>query len=159
TPAPGGSQTVTLQINAGNNDVNEVNGTLDSTNAAIWIGNAGSTTTSYTGLRFANVNIPRAATVTSAHLEFYSNQAQWISLSLQMAAEAADNSAAFASSSKPSQRPLTAVVTHTSNINWAANTWYSLNEIKTSIQPVVSRAGWNSGNSLTVIIKGTGSGT
>ncbi|MEO8610030.1 MAG: hypothetical protein ABI690_19205 [Chloroflexota bacterium] len=159
TPNPGGSQVITLQINAGGNDVNELNAVLDTSNTTFWIGNGGSTTTSYAGFRFTNVTIPPGAVVTSAHLEFYSTQSQWISINLQIAAEAADNSAAFSSSSKPSQRPLTAIINHASNVNWAANNWYSFNEMVSAVQPVISRAGWRSGNSLTIILKGTGSGT
>jgi hypothetical protein len=159
TPPPGGSQTITLQINDANNDVNEVNDTLNASQPAIWIGNGGSTTTSYTGLRFTNVSIPRGATITSAYLQFYSAQSQWILLNLQLSAEAADNSQPFVSNSRPSQRPLTSILNHSSDIGWSANTWYNFNEMASVVQQVVNRSGWQSGNSLSIILKGTGTGT
>jgi hypothetical protein len=158
TPA-GTTQTVTLQINNGGNDVTEVNSTLAILDTAGWVGNGGSTTTSYTGLRFANVNIPKGAKIKSAVLQVYSDRSQWISIGLQIAADAADNSAIFTTTSRPSQRAKTTIVTHSSNVNWSANAWYSLNDISAVIQAVVSRSGWNSGNSLSIIVKGTSSGT
>ncbi|MEO8611280.1 MAG: galactose oxidase-like domain-containing protein [Chloroflexota bacterium] len=158
TPPASGSQTVTLQVKTAGDDVNEVNGALESSTSTVWIGNGGAIGASYTGLRFTNIQIPPGATITSAHLEFDSAQTQWISLSLQMSAEAADNSAAFTSSSRPSQRPLTAIVTHTSDLNWTVNNWYSLNEMGNVIQQVIGRSGWHSGNSLSVILKGTATG-
>jgi hypothetical protein len=159
TTNPGGSQTITLQINNSTNDVNEVNGTLAASQPAIWIGNGGSTTTSYTGLRFTDVSIPRGATITSAYLQFYSAQSQWILLNLQLSAEAADNSLPFASNSRPSQRPLTSILNHSSDVGWDANTWYNFNEMASVVQQVVNRSGWQSGNSLSIILKGIGTGT
>ena len=53
---------------------------MDTTSATVWLGNAASTTSSYTGLRFTNVTVPPGATITAAHLEVYSSQDQWISI-------------------------------------------------------------------------------
>jgi hypothetical protein len=123
----------------------------------LWLGNGGTAATSFTGLRFNNVAIPPHATITSAHLEFYSTQSQWIGISFQMAADAADSSVAFTTANRPGLRTLTAArVSHSSNISWAANTWYSLEEIRTVIGEVVNRLNWRSGNSLSIIISGTG---
>jgi hypothetical protein len=158
TPAPSADRTITIQIGSGDNDVNEVNNQLDASNATLWIGNAGNTSTSYAGLRFTNIAIPKGAKIKSAHLEFYSTQSQWLQIDLQTAAETSDNSAAFSASSRPSQRPRTAVVNYGANVNWGANTWYSLNEIGSVVQTIVNRSGWKSGNSLTLILKGSGSG-
>ncbi len=151
---------VTVQVNASANNVNEVNSVLDATNASLWLGNGGSATTSYSGLRFTSVAIPAGATITSAFLQVYSAQSQWITYSFSLAADASGNSAAFTSTSRPSQRTQTInKVAHSDNVNWAANTWYSLDEMKSVVQEVVSRADWQSGNSLSIIIKGTGTGT
>jgi hypothetical protein len=76
-------------------------------------------------------------------------------MGLQIAADATDNSAVFTPTSRPSQRSRTTIVTHSSNVNWNANTWYSLNDISGVIQAVVNRSGWRSGNSLSIIVKGT----
>jgi hypothetical protein len=51
----------------------------------------------------------------------------------------------------------TAQVAHSSDVEWQANTWYSLDEMAEVVQEVVNRGDWASGNSLSVILKGTGS--
>ncbi len=147
----------TFQVSSRADTANE-DGTIYTTNSTtIWLGNAGSKTASYTGIRFNNVAIPSGATITSAKLRVYSSQSQWIGISLSMAGELAANSAAFSSTSKPSQRLLTTKkVTHTSNVSWAANSWYTLDEMAPVVQEIVSQTAWKSGNSLTLVIKGTG---
>jgi hypothetical protein len=160
TNTPSSSQTVSISINNSTDDINEVNGSLEVANPTIWIGNGGSTTTSYTGLRFNNVTIPRGATILSARLEFYSVQSQWQTVNLQIAAEAANNSAAFSATSRPSQRSLTtARINHASNVPWSANTWYPFDEMAAVVQEVTNRIGWQSGNSLAIILRGMGTGT
>ena len=155
-PSPPGG-TITSQIVAAADDVNEVNGTLTTDS---WLGNGGSTTTSYAGLRFVNLPVPPGSTITSAHLQVYSLQSQWIGYSFTIAAEATGNSATFSASSPPSQRAQTvAQISHNDNVKWAADTWYSLDEMKAVIQEVIDRADWQAGNSLSIVIKGTGNGT
>src|SRR6185503_12886986 len=98
---------VTLQVAASGDDVNEFNNALDVTSPTLWFGNGGATTGSYTGLRFANVPIPRGSTITSASLQVYSTQNQWISYAFTIAADATGNSGSFTSNTRPSQRPVT----------------------------------------------------
>lgn len=151
------SSVLTLQITNGVDDVNEFNSTLFASSSPMWLGNGGTTSTSYTGLRFNNVVIPQGATITAAHIEVRSSQSQWIILALQFAAEAANTSAVFSTSSRPSQRSLTAArVNHSSNVSWANGAWYILNDISAVIQEVINRPGWQSGNALSLIVKGTG---
>jgi type IV pilus assembly protein PilY1 len=108
-------------------------------------------------LRFTGVTIPRNAVITSAKVELYSSQSQWITVAMTLAADNVGNSAAWSTSSKPSQRTLTsATVAHSSSVQWLTNTWYQLDEMKTVVQAVVNRADWTSGNSMSVIFKGTG---
>jgi len=144
------------QINAGRDDVNEDGSTFTASNPLLWIGNGSGA--SYTGLRFNNVVIPRGATITSAYLRLYSSSNQWITVNLQIAGDATNNSAAFSSASRPSQRPLTAArVNHHSNTRWLANSWYNFNDMSGVVQEIISRPGWQSGNSLSIILRGTGS--
>ncbi len=159
-PPPPGPVTASWQVATGANDVNEVNNALTTNATAVWLGNAGSTSTSFAGFRFVGVAIPAGAIISSAHLEVTSASDQWIGIQFLMAADLTGNSAAFSTSARPSQRTqTTAKVNHNTNVRWVPNTVYSLEEIKTVIQEVVARADWQSGNSLTVILKGTGSGT
>jgi type IV pilus assembly protein PilY1 len=150
--------TITVQVSASSDDVNQNNTALSSTSSTLWLGTASSTTSSYTGMRFTNLNIPPGATITSAHLEVFSSQSQWISISFNMAADDVGDSATFSTGNLPSQRALTSqTVSHSSNVQWLANTWYSLDEIAGVVQEVVARADWQSGNSLSLILQGTGS--
>jgi len=147
----------TFQIASSADGVNEDGSTYTSNSSTIWLGNGGSKTASFTGIRFTNVSIPKGATITSAKLRVYSSTSQWISISMSMAADLSANSPAFSTSNKPSQRGLTTQkVSYSSNVSWSANTWYSLDEIAAVVQEIVNQAGWQSGNSLSIILKGTG---
>jgi hypothetical protein len=146
-----------VQIAAGADDVNEEPDDFVADDEEIWVGNGESLDHSYTGLRFTNVTIPQRATITSAYLQVYLTEAQWINVDLTLAAEAADNSAPFSETNLPSQRALTTQQEeHHSNEPWPADTWRTLDEIGAVIEEVVNRPGWQSGNSLAVILKGIG---
>ncbi|MBA3873056.1 MAG: PD40 domain-containing protein [Anaerolineae bacterium] len=168
TPTPGGStQTITVQVNSGSDDVNESSTAYEQTNSTVWVGNNGALTGNYLGLRFT-VAIPRGATITAAHLEFYSTQSQWQNIGADVFAEASDNSVTFSSTNKPSQRTLTtAHINLASNVSWSAAAWYTLDNgagnsnIASVIQEVVNRSGWPTAasNPLTLILKGTSPGS
>ena len=70
------------------------------------------------------------------------------------------NSAPYTATSRPSQRtPTAAQVNHSSNARWLPNTWYALGDMKTVLQEVVNRPDWQSGNAVSAILKGSGTGT
>ena len=99
-----------------------------------------------------------SATIAAAYVEFHNPQPAWITVGLELAAEAADDSAAFSSSSRPSQRPLTVErVQHNSDLHWQGGDWHALDGISAVLQEVVDRPGWHSGSSLSVILHGTDS--
>jgi hypothetical protein len=137
--------------------VNE-NGTTLTTDAVDgWIGNANASTTSFAGLRFVNVPIPAGATITSARLETNSSSTVWQRMAFQFGIEAVANSPAFTAASRPSQRTLLGPkVNHSSDTQWQANTWYQLEDIATIVQAAITQAGWQSGNALSLILRGTG---
>ncbi len=148
--------TKTFQVSSSADDVNEVSAVLDTTSTTAWLGTGGSATTSFTGFRFTNVTIPPNATISSARLELYSTQSQWITIGFTMKADNVGNSALFTTSSKPSQRTLTTQqVAHSSNVSWLANTWYQLDNMSSVVQAVTSRGDWASGNSLSIVLKGS----
>lgn len=123
----------------------------------MWLGSGSSATASYAGLNFGGINIPQGATIISARLEVASTSSQWIGLNVRMMAENVGNSALFSTTSRPSQRTVTTQeVLHTSNNLWAANTYYTLDEMAAVVQAVISRTDWQSGNRLSLILRGNG---
>jgi len=157
TVGPGGTITLTAQVAASTDDANEESGAVDLSSTSLWLGNASGTTGSYAGLRFTNLAIPPGSNIYSAHLQVFSNQSQWQSITINLAAEAIGNSPTFSASNPPSQRTLTNNnVTQQSNTQWQANTWYSMDDMTPVIQEIVNRPDWQSGNSLSIIVTGTG---
>jgi hypothetical protein len=73
-----------------------------------------------------------------------------------LAAEDANNSAGFSSTNLPAQRNFTTARTQSiTSDTWNKNTWYAY-DVTGSVQEVVNRAGWASGNKLSIIIHGLG---
>ncbi len=156
TPVPSPA-TITTQINFGKDDVNEDGTNYTPVSSTVFLGTGATVGGGYTGLRFNNVGIPSGATITSAHLEVVPPSDTWIQLKFDIYSEASGSSAPFLSANRPSQRNLTtAKVSHASDVFWPGGSVVSLNEMKNVIQEVVSRPDWQQGNSLSVILKGTG---
>lgn len=158
TPTPKGSEII-LQIMSGTDDVNQSSGIFEASSNDLWLGNSGSISGQYLALRFTDVAIPPGAVIHAAHLEVYTIVEQWIYLAYDLAAETTDDSQPFSSDDLPSGRKLTtAIVRHESNVKWLANTWIPLDEITVVVGEVISRPGWQSGNSLSIIVEGTEEG-
>lgn len=157
TLVPGGPITVTLQINQSAADVNEDGANYSEGDSYLWLGSGSSATASYAGLNFGGVNIPQGATITSARLELASNSSQWIGLNVRLMAENVGNSALFSSGNRPSQRTVTTQeVLHTSDNLWVTDTYYQLNQMASVVQAVISRPDWQSGNRLSILLRGNG---
>ncbi len=147
--------TVVLAVASSADDVNEVTNTLTATATTMFVGTANGT--SYAGLRFSGVPIPAGATVTSARLQVLAPSTQWNAMQFEWAAEASGNAAPFTASSRPSQRVLGAArLAHSTNAQWVSGTWYTLEEIAPLLQGVVARPDWAAGNSLALILRGSG---
>jgi len=158
TPSPTPSPiTSTYQISGGVNDVNQDGISRLTTNQTIvWAGNGSSLDYSYMGLRFSGINIPPNSLITSAVLEGFSAKTnQTATASAMIYADAASSSAIFTSLDLPSQRiPTTSQITFNPSATWAINTWYNFGELAPVIQEIVNRSDWQTGNSLSLIMKG-----
>ncbi|MDQ5981902.1 MAG: hypothetical protein QG570_662 [Patescibacteria group bacterium] len=123
-----------------------------------WIGTGENTSTSYTGIRFTGVNIPTNAKIKSAVLEVKASSTQWISVDILIKGDNSGNSAGFSSDSLPASRSLTeANVSYSNNVKWNTGTWNKFDDVSSIVQSIVNRQDWKSGNSLSIITKGTGS--
>lgn len=147
----------TVQINAGANDVNEDASSFQPGLSPQWLGTSSSVSNSYAGYRFVNLTVPKGATIQTASIQVYSTQSQWLNVSYVLSAHASGNSPAFSASSKPSGRvQTTAKITSSTNVQWNTNSWYALPNMASVIQEVVSRSDWQSGNAVSILLKGTG---
>ncbi|RDE24101.1 VWA domain-containing protein [Motiliproteus coralliicola] len=115
------------------------------------------------GLRFNSINIPQGATISSASLSLTAGASNSLSTNLVFHGEGADNSAQFSTSANDldsTNRPRT-----TANVGWNAagtlsawsdGTEYQAPDLTSIIQEIVDRSGWCGGNSMSLIISGTG---
>ena len=112
------------------------------------------------GIRFRNVNIPPEATIVNAWLQFQADESHSGGTSLTIAAQASANPATFSSSNgNVSSRPRL-----TETVSWSPPAWSTGNQgpaqqtpnLAPVIQAVVTQQNWTSGNSLVIIITGSG---
>ena len=113
------------------------------------------------GMRFNGVDIPREATVLNAYVQFRTDQTNSELTSLTIKGEAVDNAVTFSDIKyNISSRPTTLT-----GVSWSPDPWLIVGEagvaqqtpdISSIIQEIVNRPGWTIGNSLAIIITGTG---
>jgi len=136
--------------------------TLTSTDLDMMID--GASTQQAVGLRFTNVQVPQGATITSAYIQFQTNDISTGSSSLTIRAQAVNNAPAFRA--KPNNITKRAQ-TNASQI-WTPPDWTTVGAHGTDqqtsnmnlvIQRVVRRGGWAPGNAIVIIITGSGKRT
>jgi len=113
------------------------------------------------GMRFNGIDIPQGSTITRAYVQFQVDETNSEATDLIIEGEAGDNATTFVSSSRNiSSRPRT-----NASAAWSPPPWTTIGEagfdqqtpdIAPVIQEIVDRSGWASGNSLVIIITGTG---
>ena len=146
---------VSLLIANGADDGCSANGAFNSTALA----NGFNPTVYYGGLRFQAVTVPQGAQITSASLVLKSagtafggsgtNWGYWYG-------DAVDNSAGWSNSARPDQRTYTSARTA---VAWSATNGASVpTDVTAIIQEIVSRAGWSSGNALSIVGDGGAGG-
>jgi hypothetical protein len=116
------------------------------------------------GLRFNGVTIPQGATITNAYLQFKTDEAENSVTSLLIQGQKSGNAATFTTANaNVSSRPRTTAGVSWNPVAWATVGQAGLNQrtpdIQAVIQEIVNQAGWSSGNSLAIIITGTGTRT
>lgn len=146
---PSAAQTnVTFTVSANSDDADEVSG------GTVYVTDGYSYMSSHVGYRFQNVTIPAGANVTSATLEIFKYGGGTTSFSVDLTAEDVDSAATFSASSyNISGRPRTSAQTlwSTGSTSYADGQSIVSPNFASSIQEVVDRSGWSSGNSLAII--------
>ena len=154
------------QIATGTDDAEErqTGGQIDITSSDIELVYDGSTVGNQTaGLRFTQINIPKDATIVNAYIQFWVDEnTHTATTNLTIRGEANDNSATFSTAAfSVTSRPRT-----TSSVAWNnLPLWPTLNEaginqrtpnIKSIVDEIRGRSGWQAGNAITLFFNGTG---
>ncbi len=110
------------------------------------------------GIRITNVDVPQGAVITNAYLEFVADEADTISTSLTINAEAIGNAPAFGSAANTisAKQRTTSTVAWNSLPEWVIASTYNSPDITTVIQELTDRSDWTNGNAMTFIIEGSG---
>jgi hypothetical protein len=161
TVIPSGLVTIDVQVGASSDDAEErADGRVSrgSSDLELVYDRGGDQTV---GMRFNGISIPPGATITGAYIQFQVDSTHSDPTSLTIQGEDVDNAATFVKiNGNISSRSRTAAA-----VAWAPNPWLTVGEagpdqqtpdIAPLIQEIVNRPGWTSGNSLVVIITGTG---
>jgi hypothetical protein len=114
------------------------------------------------GMRFVGVSIPQGATIQNAYVQFTADKAGSDSTSLTVVGQDTDDAATFSASINGD---ISSRVKTSAEVDWpnvpvwakgAAGTAEQTPDLSSVIQEIVDRPGWTSGNSLVIIITGTG---
>jgi len=113
------------------------------------------------GMRFSDIQILQAVTVTAAYVQFTANEVQSNAVSLTIWGQAADNAPAFTTAAgNISSRPTT-----TNSVVWNPPDWNTVDEagpaqrtpdISPVIQEIIGRPGWDLGAAIVLLVKGPG---
>jgi hypothetical protein len=119
------------------------------------------TTQQKVGMRFNDIGIPQGAYIINAYIQFQVDESPSDPASLVIQGEDIDNAQTFTSADGDiSSRARTAAI-----VNWTPAPWPNVGEagddqktpdIAPVIEEIVGRQGWTSGNSLVIIVTGTG---
>lgn len=152
---------ISSTINSGSDDIEEYqsNGYMYLTSTDLEIVQDGSTLQKV-GLRFNGINVPQGSTIEYAYIQFTADEDDSAATNLDVHAEDADNAAAFSTT----YYDLSNRTTTNAMVNWVPSTWtkgdagsaQQTPDLSTVVQEVVNRAGWASGNSMAMIISGSG---
>jgi hypothetical protein len=149
-----------VRVSASADDAEQAaSGSVDLTSSDLELVLDGSNQT--VGLRFNGLTIPPGATITQAYVQFQVDETGSTATSLTIQGQAADQAAAFTSAANNiSSRPRTNAAVPWSPPAWttagAAGPDQRTPNLAAVVQEIVARPGWSSGNSLVILITGSG---
>ncbi|GJL78467.1 MAG: hypothetical protein NPINA01_14560 [Nitrospinaceae bacterium] len=159
--SPGSGETLDIRISSGSDDAEErISGSVNrgSSDLELVFDRGGPQSV---GLRFRGVGIPNCSTITKAYIQFQTDETHSGPTSLTVRGHDTDNAGVFRTTTNNiTSRSLT-----TASVAWSPAPWDSVGEagpnqrtpdISSIVQEIIDRSGWESGNSLAVIINGTG---
>ncbi|MEE9351199.1 MAG: PKD domain-containing protein, partial [Thiotrichaceae bacterium] len=154
--------TLDISVNASSDDAEEFsNGSIKLASGDIELVNAQEAGNQTVGIRFTGIQLPVSAIVSKAYLQFKVDEVSSDSAELIVYGEASINPVTFASASNNiSSRNLTAA-----NTRWIPAGWFTVgdqsvaqrsSDISNIIQELITQSGWDNGQSMVFIIKGSG---
>ena len=155
--------TLTLTVAASADDavIDEFTGGYDDTSTFQFYGQPGASPPSNygAGLRFTNVTLTGADTITSAQIKLMKDTTEFINVPWRLAVVDQDNTATFSSGSPPGARAIVATIAFESvNTNHTDGTVYSFpvnatqqGNLGTALGTVFDRGGWASGNAVAIV--------
>lgn len=165
------NQTLRYQVAAGSDDAEEGDdgpGVIDLTSSDLELTEDHEGTPQWIGIRFHGVEIPRGTPILGAYLQFATDEPDKNRdpFSATLYGEASDNAAAFSEGAAfdvSGRARTTAAVAWSGVEPWTveheAGPAQRTPDLKSLIQEIVDRDGWQSGNALAFIIEGTGTRT
>ena len=151
---------VEVRVSAGSDDAEEsASGSVRLSSSDLELVNDGGDQT--VGIRFVGVNIPQGATIINASVQFQVDETSTEAASLMIEGEDIEDAPAFTSS----EYDISSRTRTLAGVPWSPLEWMIVGQsgpdqqtpdISSIIQEIVNRPGWVSGNSLVVIITGTG---
>ena len=152
------------RVVSGADDVEQgPSGSMALTSSDLELVNDGSTN-QRVGLRFTDIDIPQGAIITSAYLQFRSDEVGSAAASLLIRGEDSDDAAAFVSTANN----VSLRATTDAFAAWAPAAWSTVgqaglpqrtSDLSAVVQEIVGRSGWLAGNDMAFVITGTGTRT
>lgn len=153
---------VSVRVNSGTDDAEEniATGAIDLTSSDLELTEDGAVQ-QYIAMRFANMNIPKDAIISSAYIQFATDELFSDPTSLVIRGIAADNPGTFTTAAgNISSRAITSASAAWSPAPWTvlqeADAKQRTTDLSALIQEIVNRSGWNPGNAMAIRINGTG---
>ena len=158
---PGEATTLNIQISASRDDAEEKDfGRVIIGSKDLDLVRSGSNQT--VGMRFAAANIPAGANITKSHIQFTAAKSRSEQTNLVIEGQARNDASPF---QRKVAFNISSAPATSASVPWSPKAWSTIGEsgidqrtpnIAPIIQEIVDRPGWNQGNSLAVIISGTG---
>ena len=161
--SPASSGSVNVRISTSSDDAEEGSGgNVDISSSDLELVHEPNMLEQTVGMRFNTIAIPKGAAITNAYIQFTADEVGSSTTNLTLRGQAIGNAPTFTTASNSiSSRALTSTSAPWSLLPWTsidtAGTGQRSPNISSIIQEIVDRSDWGSGNSLAVIIKGSGS--
>lgn len=161
---PDPSGTVAVRVGSSADDVEESldDGSIVTSSSDLeLINDSGQHGMQTVGMHFRNITIPQGATITNAYLEFTVDEVDSGATNVTIYGDDSDNATPFGTTAfNVSSRTKTSAA-----VAWNIPAWETVGttqqspELKTVVQEIVSRGGWQSGNSMVFVVTGSGERT